>query len=134
MRRKLVICLLVVVLTPYAFGEAKTSVFSVSVKLKDRYSPDFKVCTAIRVDAPLQIEWTNGAIKSRISGRLGTPEGNDYPLTFSLEEETGEGPQFSETEGLKLKLGKPEESDFVASSLFNDVHHRSVLLTSEGCQ
>jgi hypothetical protein len=134
MARKLAICFLIVMLTPCGFSGAETPVMSVSVRLKDRYNPDFRLCTSIRADAPLQIEWTNGTIKSRILGRLSAPEGDVYPLTFSMEVQTAEGPQFSETEGLKLRLGKPDEADFVTSSLFNDVHHRSVLLTNEGCE
>jgi hypothetical protein len=131
---KLAICILVVALTPCAFGADEASTFGISVNLKDRYNPDFRVCTVVRVHVPLQIEWTYGTIKSRISGVLGQPEGDIYPLSFSIEEGTREGPLYSETMGLKLKLGKPDKTESVVSSAFNDVHEESVLLTQNGCE
>jgi hypothetical protein len=132
MGRKIAFCILVVILTPYAFGAAEGATFALSVKLKDRYNADFRVCTLVRIHAPLQIEWTHGAIKSRMSALLGEPEGDVYPLSFAIEE-TAES-QYSESTVLKLKLGKTDKSESVVSSAFNDIHEESVLLTQKGCE
>lgn len=134
MGRKLALAVLVVVLTPCAFGKDELPTLGLSVKLRDRYNSDFRVCTLVSVQVPLQIEWTYGPLKSRISGLLGEPTDDVYPLSFSVEEGTAEGPQYSETLGLNLKLGRPDESESVASSTFNDVHQESVLLTQKGCE
>jgi hypothetical protein len=56
-----------------------------------------------------------------------------YPLSFSIDEGPAEGPQYSETIGLKLKLGKPDKSYSVVSSAFNDVHEETVL-SQKGCE
>jgi hypothetical protein len=104
------------------------------VKLKDRYNPDFRVCTLVRIHVPVRIEWTHAAIKSRIKGLLGEPEGCVYPLSFSIEEGTGESPQYSESTVLELELGKTNKSNSVVSSAFNDIHEESVLLTQKGCE
>jgi hypothetical protein len=134
MGRKLAICTLAAILTPCAFGKDKPPALGLSVTLKDRYNSDFRVCTLVAVNVPLQIEWTYGPFKSRISGLVGEPTGDVYPLSFSVEEGTAQGPQYSETIGLKLTLEKPIESEHVASGAFNDVHEESVLLTQKGCQ
>jgi hypothetical protein len=134
MGRKLAICILMAMLTPSAFGQGEAPALALSVDLRDRNNPDFRVCMLIRVGNPLQIEWTNGTIKSHISGLLKDPEDDVYPLSFSVEEQTARGPEYSQTTVLNLKLGKPDESNFIASSTFNVVYNQVVLLTTKGCR
>ena len=134
MGQKIAFCILVVIMTPYAFGAAEGATFGLSVKLKDRYNPDFKVCTLARLHVPLHIEWIQGTIKSRISGLLGEPEGDVYPLSFSIEEGVGETPQYSESTVLELKFGKTDKSYSIVSSAFNDIHEENVLLAQKGCE
>jgi hypothetical protein len=134
MAQRLAICFILAMLEPYAFGAAGSPDLWFSVRVKDRYNPDFRVCSIIGSETPFKIEWANGPIKNKITGQLGKTDGEVYPLTFLLEEFVKGEQQFSSTEGLKLKLESLTEEDFVASSLFNDVHHLSALLTRHGCQ
>lgn len=129
---RLAICFILSLLAPCAFGEATGIGLRLSVKIKDRYNPEFAVCAAIGHEAPLEIQWMSKPVRSKMAGQLAKPDRGVYLLTFSLEEWANEESQFSSTEGLKLRLETPNEEDFVASSLFNDVHHVSVLLTRNG--
>lgn len=129
-----IIVLALAILIPTVSGSAAGPDLWLSVNLKDRYNPESRVCTAIGFDLPLEIMWKSGPVSTQISARLGKPTRDVYPLTFSIEERTSEGPQYSLTEVLRLTVGKPTEEDTIASSLFNDIHHQNVLLTNAGCR
>jgi hypothetical protein len=133
MGRRIAFCILIVVLTPRPFGASDNSKFALSVGLKDRYNPDFKICTAVAIHTPLKIEWTQGKVKSRITGMLGEPKGDTYSLSLTIDEGVDDPPEYSESTVLKLTLEKPDKSESVVSSLFNDIHEESVLLTQKGC-
>lgn len=132
--RRVAICFILILLAPCIFGKTTSSGLWLSVKIRDRYNPEFAVCAAIDYEAPLEIQWMSKPVRSKIVGQLARPGAGVYPLTFSLEEWANEESQFSSTEGLRLKLETPNEEGIVASSLFNDVHHVSVLLTKNGCK
>lgn len=92
MIRSLAVLVLFVTLATYAFGSDQTPTFELSAKLKDRFNPDFSVCTLIRINEPIEIEWSSGSLKSRISAQLGAPKGETYPLSYFEEEATRAGP------------------------------------------
>jgi len=133
MSLRIVFCILVVVLTPCTFGASDNSKLALSVRLKDRYNPDFKICTAAAIHTPLKIEWTQGTVRSRITEVLAEPKGDRYSLALTIEEGLGDSPEYSESTVLRLALDKPNESYSVVSSLFHDIHEETVLLTQKGC-
>lgn len=102
---------------------------AMSVNLQDRNNPDFKICMRIKTDVPFHIEWTNGTIRNTLAGKLGKPEDDAYPLNLTVTE----GADYSGTTGFKLKLDKPIDEDFVASSAFNVIYHQKVALSKKGC-
>ena len=103
---------------------------SLSVKLDSRYNRDFVVCTAIHVGQSFNVEWTHGNVKSSISGKLEAPEGELYPVRLTVSQHITDSNHTgnSSMEGYRLKLGTPQHSEDVVSSLFNDIEERDVLL------
>ena len=114
--------------------KSKQEVLTLTIKLQDEFNPDFKLCMPIEADVPLEISWTKGEFKSSISALLRKPEGEDYRVQFTLKEGTAESTIYSGMVEPKLKLEKPYETTFVASSLFKNYYTQSLLLSKEACK
>ena len=112
----------------------KQEVLTLTIKLQDEFNPDFKLCMPIEADVPIEISWAKGELKSSISALLRKPEGEDYRVKFTLKEGTAENTIYSGMIEPKLKLEKPFETTFVASSLFKNYYTQSLLLPKEACK
>ena len=121
-------------LNSFAQTKPKPEVLTLTVKLQDEFNPDFKLCMPIEAEVPIEISWTKGEIKSSISALLRKPEDEDYRVKFTLKEGTAESTIYSGMIEPKLKLEKPYETTFVASSLFKNYYTQSLLLSKEACK
>jgi len=128
------ILVFVLPLNSFAQTQSKQEVLTLTIKLKDEFNPDFKLCMAIEANVPLEVSWTKGELKSSISALLREAEGEDYRVKFTLKEGTAEKTIYSGMIEPKLKLEKPYETTFVASSLFKNYYSQSLLLSKEACK
>ena len=113
--------------------QPKPEILTLTVKLENRYNPDFKLCLPIETNVPIEVSWTKGEIKSSISAVLYEPEGEVYRVKFTHTEGTAEKTIYSGMVEPKLKLEKPFEDTFIASLTFKNFYTQSLLLSKEAC-
>jgi hypothetical protein len=134
MRKAFVVWFFFLIFSLCGNGANTVSSFALSVKLDSRYNRDLTVCTTVRVGEPFNLTWSQGNVRSSITGLLREPEGESYPVTLTVDQHlTDSKTGNSAMEGYKLKLGAWKNSTDIVSSAFNDIEERDVLLDKGEC-
>jgi hypothetical protein len=99
--------------SPYlAQTNAGNNLLSLTVNIKNKHNPDFKLCMLVEDGIPFRAEWKNGLSKSKFVGALRKAENGNYLLKFSLE-------QFSQKGKSKTKSGDAEEPELKLDEQYN---------------
>jgi DNA-binding XRE family transcriptional regulator len=105
----------------------------ITVTLKGRYNPDFKVCMQISEAMPIDVSWGKDPLRQSLSVVLKGKNDKGYQVE-TTNKVFAEGRQISSMmQGLTLMLEKPVRTMNMVSSLFNDVRERTVLLSRSSC-
>ena len=89
-------------------NKADQEAFYLSVNLNDPYNADLLVRTSISIGAPFRVTVENGDLKTTISGTVGAPVDDKYPLRISVTEWVSANNNISDTNNnLRLELDKP---------------------------
>ena len=101
-----------------SINKADKDAFYLSVTLNDPYNADLLVRTPIRIGAPFRVTVENGDVKTTISGTVGEPVEDKYPLTITVAEWASANSNISDTNHLRLELDKPTGYGPVSSFVY----------------
>jgi len=101
-----------------SINKADKEVFYLSVTLNDPYNADLLVRTPIRIGAPFRVTVENGDVKTTISGTVGEPVEDKYPLTITVTEWASANSNISDNNNLRLELDKPTGYGPVSSFVY----------------
>ena len=130
----LIIVAFVLVDTSQAQVAPKVEVLNLTIKLKDNFNPDFKLCMTIETKELLEFSWTKGKFKTSVSVLLDEAKGEDYRLAFTIKENYEDRKVYSGEIKPNLKLDKPYDMTFIASSAFQNFYDQSLLLSKQPCK
>ncbi len=93
--------------------------YKLTVKLNTPDNQDFVIETPVTVGRPFKLTKLNGEIRNTISGVLGAPVDDKFPLDLTVSEWASETSNIEDTGTLHLELDKARSRGLVSSFVYS---------------